>query len=100
MKITLVLVFLFFVQLMNFKSTSHATAQNLANLITQEINRQLPNIKAAILADNKKNVINIGNSWIISLWIYLNSTYLSFSRRINKIKHLLKKLSKNYTNIH
>jgi hypothetical protein len=65
MKITLVLVFLFFVQLMNFKSTSHATAQNLANLITQEINRQLPNIKASVLADIKANGIHIGNRWII-----------------------------------
>ena len=50
---------------MNFKSTSHATAQNLANLITQEINRQLPNIKASVLADIKANGIHIGNRWII-----------------------------------
>ena len=35
MKITIVLVFLFFVQLMNFKSTSHTSAQNLANLVQQ-----------------------------------------------------------------
>lgn len=65
MKITLVLVFLFFVQLMNFKSTSHTTAQTLANLVQQEINRQLPNIRTSVLADIKKNGIHIGNRWII-----------------------------------
>ena len=65
MKITLVLVFLFFAQLMNFKSTSHTTTQNLANLVIQEINRQLPNIKASVLADIKSNGIRIGNRWII-----------------------------------
>jgi hypothetical protein len=62
MKITLVLVFLFFVQLMDFKLATH---DSQATLIQQEVTRQIPNIKAAILADIKANGIHIGNRWII-----------------------------------